>query len=110
MTNEKYPSPCLSCTRVKDPRDCENKNCMLWRKWFLGRWELIHSYPAAMMAQAKMEPVGVPLGGRHYAAPHQVTAYLQKDPCQSCLCPKELCSSACRVKKSWEEAKKEVFL
>ena len=28
----------------------------------------------------------------------------------SVVCPKELCSSPCRVRRAWEEAKKEVFL
>lgn len=110
MTNEKYPSPCLSCTRVKDPRNCENKNCMRWQKWFLGRWELIHNYPRAKMEQAQLQPVGVPLGGRYYAAPHQVKAHFDTDPCKKCLCPKDLCTSPCRVKRAWEEAKEEVFL
>lgn len=32
-------SPCLTCTRVKDPRDCENKTCERWRRWFISWWE-----------------------------------------------------------------------
>ena len=32
-------SPCLNCTRVKDPKNCENKNCPVWREWFIRRWE-----------------------------------------------------------------------
>ena len=32
-------SPCLTCKRVKDPRNCENKSCKLWRDWFLDRWQ-----------------------------------------------------------------------
>ena len=31
--------PCKGCTRVKDPRDCENKSCAEWREWWLKRWE-----------------------------------------------------------------------
>ncbi len=110
MRTNKKPSPCLTCTRVADPRNCENKNCQLWRKWFLGRWEQIHNYPRVKMEQAKMQPVGVNVGGTHYAAPHQVTGYLETDPCEKCLCPKDLCTSACRVRRAWEEARQEVFL
>lgn len=32
-------SPCLACTRVKDPEECENKQCKAWRDWFIRRWE-----------------------------------------------------------------------
>lgn len=110
MKKEKYPSPCLSCTLVADPRDCDNKNCQPWRKWFLHRWEQIHNYPRAHMEHAELKPVGVNVGGTHYAAPHQTRQYLNNDPCQACLCPKDLCSSPCRVKRAWEEAKQEVFL
>ena len=35
MENEK---PCLTCTRVKDPANCENKSCQTWREWFLKKW------------------------------------------------------------------------
>ena len=37
-------SPCATCTRVKDPKDCENKQCQTWQKWFLKRWKLINGY------------------------------------------------------------------
>lgn len=103
-------SPCLTCTRVKNPRECNNKFCHPWRQWFLGRWELIHNYPREKMEQAKVEPVGVPLGGRHYATPTQVEQYRNNDPCGSCVCADGLCSTPCRLKRNWEAAKKEVFL
>lgn len=32
-------SPCLSCTKVKDPSQCEIKLCSKWRMWFLCEWE-----------------------------------------------------------------------
>lgn len=38
------PNPCCSCTRVRDPRNCENKHCTVWRKWFSERWEEIREY------------------------------------------------------------------
>ena len=33
--------PCDTCTRVKCPADCENKNCEVWRQWWIKRWEKI---------------------------------------------------------------------
>ena len=38
---ENQKSPCACCQRVAEPNQCENKNCMYWRKWFIGRWERI---------------------------------------------------------------------
>ena len=40
MVNEK---PCLTCTRVKDPADCEIKNCKAWRDWWIEKWEEMRS-------------------------------------------------------------------
>ncbi len=110
MRNQKTPSPCLRCTRVKDPRQCENKQCKPWRQWFLGRWELIHNYPRAQMEKDDLQTEGVNVGGRKYAAPHRVRSYLAKDPCRDCLCPKDLCTTPCRLKRAWLEAKGEEFL
>lgn len=97
-------SPCLICTRVQSPQDCENKNCKAWQKWFLGRWAAIRAYPRVMMDYAKREPVGIVVSGQHYAAPHQVEAYRRNDPCKGCLCPKDLCDTPCRQKKAWQKA------
>lgn len=38
MENKK---PCLTCTKVEDPSDCEIKSCLEWRKWFLKKWAQI---------------------------------------------------------------------
>ena len=35
---KKNKSPCLTCTRVKDPKNCQNKSCSIWQEWFLKRW------------------------------------------------------------------------
>ena len=40
MANEK---PCLTCTRVKNPKNCENKNCQEWREWFIKKWSELHN-------------------------------------------------------------------
>lgn len=103
-------SPCLTCTRVREPRDCENKNCRVWRQWFLKRWEQLRSIPKQQMEAAKPQPLGVCVGGQTYAAPNQVENYLKKDPCNGCLCPRDLCTEPCRVKRAWEDARNEVLL
>ena len=103
------PSPCLRCCRVKDPRNCENKNCQTWRRWFLRRWELIRGYPRQAQEQAKLTPVGISVGGNRYAPPHQTRNYLIHDPCQSCLCPKDLCTTPCPSRRNWEDARKDVL-
>lgn len=102
-------SPCLTCTRVEDPRNCENKKCQPWRNWFVARWDAIRSSARAEMEQTPQK-VGVPLDGQTYAAPHQVKKYLQEDPCDKCLCPKDLCRLPCRLKNNWEKARKDVLL
>ena len=53
------PSPCLTCTRVPNPRNCENKQCKLWQRWFLARWNLIHTWPRAVMDREDFRPGGV---------------------------------------------------
>lgn len=108
--NKRSPSPCLRCTRVKNPRSCDNKQCEPWRAWFLSRWALIHAYPRRQMQQAEQRPEGENIGGNLYAPPHRVREYLQKDPCERCVCPKELCTTPCRVRRAWEEAKGDQFL
>lgn len=103
------PSPCICCTRVKDPRDCENKNCQVWRRWFIARWEALREAAREKMEVAP-EKVGVALDGKTYAAPHQVREYLHKDPCKECLCPKDLCRHPCSLKTNWLKAREDVML
>lgn len=40
MANEK---PCLTCTKVRDPKNCENKSCQVWREWFLKKWSELYN-------------------------------------------------------------------
>ncbi len=42
MNKCKYP--CTDCTRVANPGGCENKNCKVWKSWFLRRWAAIYAY------------------------------------------------------------------
>ena len=108
--NRKNPSPCLRCTRVKNPRACEDKDCKDWQKWFLERWALIHAYPRVAAECQKPQPGGVVVGGQYYASPHQVENYLHTDPCKQCLCPKDLCKTPCRVKRDWQKNREDVML
>ena len=96
-------SPCCGCIRVPDPERCENKNCRLWQKWFISRWERLRAYPRRLM-DGKPEPVGVPLGGKQYAAPHLTRAYMEKDPCNGCMCSPDLCQVPCRARQHWAKA------
>lgn len=102
-------SPCRFCTRVREPEKCENKGCKVWQKWFVARWDQLRAYPRLQVDVAKSQPVGVNIGGVCYAAPHQVTAYLQKDPCHSCVCPPGVCQTPCRIRRAWETARNEVM-
>lgn len=44
MYIKKEVSPCESCVRVACPDACENKNCKLWKSWFLRHWAAIYGY------------------------------------------------------------------
>ena len=108
MIDQTKFSPCLHCPRGKNGADCEDKRCPIWQKWFLSRWERIHRYPRLARECSRPEPVGVQLGGNHYAAPHQVHDYLNSNPCHSCSCPRSQCVAPCRVRKAWDHARWEV--
>lgn len=103
-------SPCMRCTRVANPRDCDNKDCKVWRTWFVDKWNTMRAQPRLQIEHRPKETEGVVIGGVRYALPHRVNAYLQKDPCQGCLCPRDLCVLPCRVKRDWLSAKNDVLI
>ena len=107
MKMKKNVSPCLRCVRVSDPENCTDKSCRAWQNWFLEAWERVRAIPRQQMDSPRQK-VGVPLGGRHYAAPHQVDAYIKNDPCQGCMSPRQLCTAPCRSRKAWEKTVAEV--
>lgn len=76
-------SPCAGCTRVKDPRNCENKNCQIWQRWYIARWEQLRRQ----------------LGGE--ATLPDTAGDTEQDPCETCLYPKPLCAAVCSLKKDW---------
>ena len=36
-------NPCLTCTMVENPKNCERKGCPAWQKWWITRWENMRS-------------------------------------------------------------------
>ena len=91
--------PCISCTRVTDPENWENKQCQVWQRWYIDTWK-----PRLSIESRPKEAEGMVIGGIRYALPHRVQGYLQKDPCEGCLCPRDLCVIPCRVKRDWLQA------
>ena len=102
-------SPCFDCKRVKNPKECENKNCQVWRRWFIHRWESLRAGVRNQMEKTPQK-VGVTVSGNTYAPPDQVRHYLRNDPCDTCVCARNFCSQPCQLKKNWEDARQEVFL
>lgn len=100
-------SPCQHCTRVRDPQNCENKNCKPWREWFFAQWEQTRKLYRKGMDTGSSKG-GVPLGGERYASPHQITEYLHTEPCAVCKLPRELCHAPCKRLLEWKLLKKEV--
>lgn len=101
--------PCNRCERVDDPHLCENKDCRQWRRWFIEKWNAMRMTPRLDIEKRPREPEGECIGGAHYALPHRVDAYLKKDPCDGCLCPRDLCVLPCRVKRDWQAARQDVL-
>lgn len=101
-------SPCKTCTRVRCPEDCENKNCRQWRAWFLENWERTRKSPALQRELKKVGVGTVNIGGNAYPHPDRVREYLENDPCDRCPFPRELCTSPCPARRAWMETKKEV--
>ena len=103
-------SPCLCCTRVRDPECCENKSCKDWQAWFQDRWESMRENVRNQIKESPTVEVGIPLGGHFYVPPHQIQAYLQKNPCDRCTSPKSLCLEPCSAKARWQKMRNEVKL
>lgn len=103
-------SPCMRCTRVPSPGDCENKGCRQWQQWYITKWENMRFSVRADMEKIKRAPEGVCIGGSYYSQPHRVRSYLQKDPCDGCLCPRDICTLPCAMKRNWIKARQNVLL
>lgn len=51
----KEQSPCLTCTMVEEPKECERKGCGAWKKWWLARWENMRSRYCAETTEEEKE-------------------------------------------------------
>lgn len=102
-------SPCMKCVRVSQPTQCDNKDCGVWRKWYIEKWNEMRLQPRLNMEHLQVQREGVNIGGQVYALPHRVKGYLEADPCEKCLCPKDLCRVPCKVKRSWNQARELVM-
>ena len=100
-------SPCFNCTRVRDPKNCENKTCKDWQAWFIDRWETMRDHVRKTVQSTPTQTAGIPLGGNLYAHPHRVREYLQTDPCSHCLYPADQCATPCTYRTQWETSRKE---
>ena len=96
--------PCITCTQVIDPENCENRDCKRWQRWYIATWNNMRATPRLEREHFPKEPEGMVIGGVRYALPHRVHDYLGKDPCRGCLCPRDLCVIPCRVKRDWSQA------
>lgn len=110
MAQVRYPSPCLICCRVKDPMSCDNKNCVQWQQWFIGRWEATRKQLLSQLDRLPSPPKGVNIGGRRYILPHQIREYLQYDPCAGCSKRGKDCAASCQLRQDWEQTRNEVLL
>ena len=59
------------------------------------------------MEALELKPLGMNIGGNYYMSAHQRMAYLRKDPCSDCLCPKDLCQTPCQLRRTWDAAREE---
>lgn len=103
-------SPCMYCTQVPDPRACEDKGCPRWQAWFVEKWEDLRLQARLDREKAQLSPGGVCIGGNYYSQPHRVREYLAADPCEKCLCPKDVCLLPCKEKRAWLGHREEVIL
>lgn len=49
--NKMKACPCLHCQRVAEPEKCDNKDCALWRHWFVERWDEVRDEIVRMTAR-----------------------------------------------------------
>ena len=96
---DRYPSPCLSCT--VDELSCQGTRCERWLIRYRYRQKQINAY-------AKRLVEGTVSGSNSawkYPHPDETQRFLANDPCQDCMC-RSWCDGKCRVKDSWEKAKR----
>ena len=101
-TNE---SPCLTCNRVRDPGNCENKLCKEWQAWFIARWEAMRVSIFNDAIRCVADPHAITVGGHKYSHPDHVRRFLKHKPCMNCDRPEDLCKEPCALLVVWEAMK-----
>ena len=97
--------PCLECTRVVNPANCENKQCKEWQNWFIARWDAMRASLYASAAPLTVERDAITVGGYKYSHPDYVRKFLKDKPCLTCNCPADLCKEPCTLLVVWEAMK-----
>ena len=105
----KMTNPCMRCTKVDNPAQCDDKDCRLWQQWFIERWNRMRVIPRLEIENRPKQQEGICIGGKYYALPHRIDSYINTDPCDSCLCPRDMCVIPCRVKRDWQNARESIF-
>ena len=106
--NNNTESPCLACTRVRDPKNCENKLCREWQAWFIDRWEAMRTSIMHADCGNSIHADTVSVGGTKYYHPDQVRRSMETNPCLRCIRSKGLCAGPCQVKRTWNEEKEKM--
>lgn len=101
-------SPCLYCSRVANPGNCDNKKCRPWQIWFMEQWDQTRKRFTVPMQTAALQQSGVPLGGHRYDSPHRVREYRKNGPCAVCKLPQQLCDTPCPALRVWKKTCQEV--
>lgn len=105
IKNNAVKSPCLTCTRVKNPSNCENKLCNDWQNWFIERWDEMRASIYSEAMPLVVDRSAIMVGGYKYSHPDYVRRFLQHKPCLNCDCPAELCKEPCAMLVVWEAMK-----
>lgn len=101
-------SPCLTCVRVRDPENCENKKCKDWQAWFIDRWESMRAAAKAGSSGKHVQGTPIVVGGVKYYHPDKVREYLTIDPCFQCPWRDGLCPNPCDTREEWLASKESV--
>lgn len=100
--------PCLHCERVRDPRNCENKQCNEWRTWFIDRWESVRKGAMQTYGSRGIPKTAISVGGVRYHHPDSIRRFLEKDPCLQCPWRENLCKEPCATKVLWLSEKEKI--
>lgn len=101
-------SPCLTCQRVRDPKNCENKLCKEWQDWWIGWWEDMRNKVREKACGKGIAGNPISVGGTKYHHPDHVAVFLAMDPCVRCPWRDGLCPGSCETKQMWLEMEESI--